>query len=97
MIDSILALVMLLVGTAAILAMIRAMRGPQALDRVLAVNVIGTLAVLAICLYGFISGRPIFLDIALLYALINFIGVIAILKFFRVGTLGDHAPKGEED
>ena len=61
-------------------------------DRVLAVNSIGTLAVLAICVYGFFDGRPEFLDIALLYALINFIGTICVLKYFRAGTLGDHVP-----
>ena len=70
----------------------RAALGPTAFDRVLAVNSIGTLAVLAICVYGFFDGRPEFLDIALLYALINFIGTICVLKYFRAGTLGDHVP-----
>jgi multicomponent Na+:H+ antiporter subunit F len=46
---------------------------------------------------AFFDGRPEFLDIALLYALINFIGTIAILKFFRFGTLGDHGLHEEGD
>lgn len=75
-----------------LLALARAALGPTAFDRVLAVNSIGTLAVLAICVYGFFDGRPEFLDIALLYALINFIGTISVLKYFRAGTLGDHVP-----
>ena len=57
--------------------------GPTLYDRVIAVNSIGTLAVLIIGVVGFLTKRPDFLDIALLYALINFIGTIAVLKFFR--------------
>jgi len=78
-------------------AFIRATLGPTAFDRVLAVNTIGTIAVLVISVHGFWAGRPEFLDIALLYALINFIGTIAVLKFFRFGTLGDHPPRHKED
>ena len=57
--------------------------GPTLYDRVIAVNSIGTLAVLIIGVVGFLTKRPDFLDIALLYALINFSGTIAVLKFFR--------------
>ena len=61
--------------------------GPTLYDRVIAVNSIGTLAVLIIGVVGFLTERPDFLDIALLYALINFVGTIAVLKFFRIQTL----------
>jgi multicomponent Na+:H+ antiporter subunit F len=61
--------------------------GPSLYDRVIAVNAFGTLAVLIIGVVGFLNKRPDFLDIALLYALINFIGTIAILKFFRYKML----------
>ena len=63
--------------------------GPTLYDRVLALNSFGTLAVLMISVVGFLFGRPDFLDIALLYALLNFIGTIAILKFFRYKEIGD--------
>ena len=63
--------------------------GPTLYDRVLALNAFGTLAVLMISVVGFLFGRPDFLDIALLYALLNFIGTIAILKFFRYKEIGD--------
>jgi len=72
-----------------ILVLIRLYRGPTVYDRVLAVNTFGTLTVLLIGVVGFLSGRPDFLDIALLYALINFVGTIAILKFFRYRAIGD--------
>ncbi len=84
-------------GLAMALAVIRANRGPTPFDRVLAVNTIGTMAVLAISVFGFFDGRPAFLDIALLYALINFIGTIAILKYFRHGTLGEHMRGAQTD
>ncbi len=71
------------------LALVRLFAGPTLYDRVLAVNSFGTKTVLLIGVMGFLSERPEFLDIALLYALINFITTIAILKFFRYRALGD--------
>ena len=72
-----------------IMVLIRLFLGPTLYDRVLALNAFGTLAVLMISIVGFLFGRPDFLDIALLYALLNFIGTIAILKFFRYKEIGD--------
>ena len=69
--------------------LVRLFLGPTLYDRVLALNAFGTLAVLMISVVGFLFGRPDFLDIALLYALLNFIGTIAILKFFRYKEIGD--------
>ncbi|MEO2158110.1 MAG: monovalent cation/H+ antiporter complex subunit F [bacterium] len=73
---------------AMMLVMIRAMVGPTAYDRVLALNSFGTKTVLLIAVLGFLMGRPEFLDLALVYALINFIGTIAVLKYFEIGDLG---------
>ena len=70
------------------LALVRALRGPETFDRVLAVNVIGTKTVVVIALVGFLYGRPHFLDLALVYALINFIATIAVLKYLEKGRLG---------
>lgn len=72
-----------------VLVLYRLYRGPTLYDRVLAVNSFGTHTVLAIGVLGFANGRPDFLDIALLYALINFVGTIAVLKFFRYRAIGD--------
>jgi multicomponent Na+:H+ antiporter subunit F len=65
----------------------RALLGPSAYDRILAANSIGTKTVLLIALIGFLFGRPAFLDIALVYALINFVATIALMKFFRYRSL----------
>ena len=64
-----------------ILAIIRGVIGPTLYDRILAVNMFGTKTVLLISLLGFVMGRPEFLDIAIVYALINFISVIGVLHF----------------
>ena len=77
---------------AMVLALIRLFIGPSLYDRVLAVNVFGTKTVLLIGVVGFLAGRPEWLDISLLYALINFIGTLAILKFVRYRRLGDRTP-----
>lgn len=70
------------------LALIRALLGPTVYDRVLAMNMFGTKTVLTIAVVGFMTGRPEFLDLSLVYALINFIGTLAVLKFFEFGDLG---------
>ena len=73
---------------AMLLALGRALLGPTLYDRILAVNTFGTITVLFIAIFGFLTGRPEFLDIALVYALINFITTIAVLKFFEYGDMG---------
>jgi len=65
------------------LALARAVMGPTVYDRVLSVNMFGTKTVLLLSVIAFLYGRPDFLDLALAYALINFIGVLAVLEFFR--------------
>lgn len=69
------------------LAVTRALRGPTVFDRVLAGNSIGTLAILLLAVVGFLTGRPEWLDLAITYGLLNLIGTLAILKFFRHGDL----------
>lgn len=73
---------------AMLFALIRALLGPTLYDRILAGNTFGTITVLFIGIFGFLTERPEFLDIALVYALINFIVTIAVLKFFEYGDLG---------
>jgi multicomponent Na+:H+ antiporter subunit F len=73
------------------IALLRAVMGPTLYDRILAVNMFGTKTVLFISVLGFLTDRPDFLDIALVYALINFIGVIAVLEFFRQRSEGPDA------
>ncbi|MFH1569046.1 MAG: MrpF/PhaF family protein, partial [Gemmatimonadota bacterium] len=63
-------------------------------DRILAVNMAGTKTVLLIAVLGFLTGRPDFLDLALLYVFLNFITTIAVLKYIEFGSLA--AGEGDE-
>ena len=78
-----------------LLVLIRAFRGPTVFDRILAVNSFGTLTVISIAVHGYLAGRPEFLDLALVYALINFIGTIAVTRFVRYRELGNVDGKRE--
>ncbi len=84
-------------GVALILALVRGMRGPTPFDRLLAVNAIGTTVILGIALHGYALGRPEFVDISILYAVINFIGTFAVLKLFNTGGLGDTGGRAKPD
>lgn len=85
--DPVLAVVSGILSVALLLVLVRALRGPSVFDRILAVNVAGTKTVILVALLGFLSTRPEFLDIALLYALMNFVVTIAILKVRQFGQL----------
>ena len=69
------------------MTLVRSFLGPTVFDRILALNSFGTKTVLLIAVLGFLTGRPEFLDLALVYALMNFIGTVAVMKFTRFGDL----------
>lgn len=65
------------------LALVRVVKGPTVFDRILAANMFGTKTILLIAVAGFLQGRPEWTDLSLIYALVNFAGTIAVLKFAR--------------
>jgi len=77
------------------MALTRAALGPTIFDRLQGANTIGTCAMLLLAVLGFLQGRPEFLDLALVYGLLNILGTIAVLKYFRHGDLG-HPGDAEE-
>lgn len=79
----------LLLLTTLALLLVRVVKGPTVFDRLLASNTTGTVAVLLLAVIGFLTGRPDFLDLALVYGLLNIVGTVAVLKFFRHGSLGE--------
>ena len=72
-----------------VLALVRAALGPTVFDRAQAANTVGTVAMLLVAALGFLVGRPEFLDLVIVYGLLNVVGTVAVLKFFRRGNLGD--------
>ena len=77
------------------MALARAVLGPSVYDRILAVNTFGTLTVALIAVFGFLTDRPEFLDISLVYALINFIGTVAVTKYVKYSHLGGAEDEGD--
>lgn len=77
------------------LILVRASLGPTVFDRLQALNSAGTCALLLLAVIGFLNGRPEFLDLAIVYGLLNVVGTVAVLKFFRYGTLGDPDEEAE--
>ncbi len=80
-----------------VFAVARALKGPTVFDRLLAANSIGTAAILLLAVVGFLAGRPEFLDIGITYGLLNLIGTLAVLKFFRYGDLSLDADEEVQD
>lgn len=92
-----LAAVLIAVLVTMLLALTRALLGPTLYDRILAINMFGTKTVLFIAVAGYWAGRPEFLDIAMMYALINFVGTIAVLRFLHYNEFSAQtAAQGEE-
>ena len=80
-----------------VLVLLRAFMGPTVYDRILAINSFGTKTVLIIAVFGYLTDRPDFLDIALVYALINFVSVVAVLKYFEYGNLATSGLESSEE
>lgn len=77
------------------LSLWRAVKGPVLSDRILALNTFGTKTVLLIAVLGFLTGRPDFLDLAIVYALMNFIATLAVLRFSHYHHLA-HIDDGDD-
>jgi multicomponent Na+:H+ antiporter subunit F len=93
-VNTVLVLTALAIFVTMALALTRALKGPSVFDRIVAVNVFGTKTVLIVALIAVISGNHDLIDVALVYALINFITVVAVLKLSRMRDL---AASGEGD
>ena len=83
LVDALFILAATLAGLAFVLALIRFARGPSALDRVVAFDVLTIISITFIVLAALIEQRGIYLDVALVYALLSFLGVIAIARYLE--------------
>lgn len=86
-VSSVYAVAALMVLASMAMTMYRSAKGPTVYDRILAVNSFGTTTVLLIAISGFLFGRPEWLDLAIVYALCNFVGTLAVLRFSKYGSL----------
>ncbi|MEX0769704.1 MAG: monovalent cation/H+ antiporter complex subunit F [Balneolaceae bacterium] len=70
--------------------LVRVVKGPTIYDRLMGANAIATKTIVLICLIGFMYGRiDMFIDITLAYAILGFIGVLAIAKFVSAKRIDD--------
>ena len=79
-----------------VMLLIRVAKGPGLFDRVLAINTFGTLTVLLLALFGVAFDQHDIMDIALLYALVNFVGTVAVLRLFERHQLHENETKMDE-
>lgn len=85
MVEALIAVAAVLAGTAFLMALYRFLKGPSAADRVVAFDVLTIIGITGIVLVAFLEGRGIYLDVALVYALLSFLGVIAVARYLERG------------
>jgi len=74
-----------IIGFGITLCLLRMLKGPTAGDRAVAVDTMATITTALLVLLGFISQRYVYLDVALVYAVLTFIGSVAIARFLEKG------------
>lgn len=85
MVEVLVLLAATLAGGAFLLALYRFVTGPSSADRVVAFDVLTIVTITGIGLIAFIEGRGIYLDVALIYALLSFLGVIVVARYLERG------------
>ena len=77
-------LTLTVLGVSVFMCLVRAIKGPTPFDRILSISSIGTIIAISISVHGFAFNRPDFVDISLMYVLLNFLGTIAILRYYKI-------------
>jgi len=85
MVSFLLTLAAMITGTAFLLALWRFFRGPSDADRIVAFDTLTVIGITGIALVAFLEGRGIYLDVALVYALLSFLGVIVVARHLERG------------
>jgi multicomponent Na+:H+ antiporter subunit F len=75
--------VLVILSAALILAFVRVARGPSLPDRVVALDLSGTLVLGIIAAYGVLASQPVFLDVAIALALVAFLGTVALARYLE--------------
>ncbi len=85
MADNLLLIALALAAGAVLLAVLRLLRGPTAADRAVALDVMTLVFVPGMVALAVFSGRKIYLDVALVYAVLSFLGVMSLARYFDRG------------
>ena len=73
---------LVLIGLLLIACLIRAIRGPRIADRVIAINMTGTMVVIVICVLAFLMGEDYLVDVAMIYTMLSFLAVVVLTKVY---------------
>ncbi len=73
---------LVIIGLLVMACLVRAIRGPRIADRVIAVNMIGTLIVITICILSFLMNEGYLVDIAMIYTMLSFLAVVLLTKVY---------------
>ena len=73
---------LVVIGALLLACLVRAIRGPRIADRVIAVNMVGTLVVISICILSFLMGEGWLVDIAMIYTMLSFLAVVLLTKVY---------------
>ena len=84
------------IGVLLLLCLIRAIRGPRIADRVIAVNMMGTLTVIIICILAFMMGEGYLVDVSITYTMLSFLAVVVLTKIY-MGVYREKRRKAEEE
>jgi len=85
MIETELFIVLLLLFSGIVIAGIRILKGPTAPDRVVGLDTVNTIVIVSMVLYGAIYNAIIYIDVAIVYALLSFISTLFIAKYLEGG------------
>lgn len=73
---------LVVIGVLLLACLIRAIRGPRIADRVIAINMMGTLIVITICILSFLMNEGYLVDIAMIYTMLSFLAVVLLTKVY---------------
>ena len=73
---------LILLGIGMIFSLIRAIRGPRVADRIMGINMVGTMTIASIAILAILLGENALLDVCLIYCMISFVAVVVLAKVF---------------
>ena len=88
---------LIVIGVLLLFTLIRAIRGPRIADRIIAVNMMGTLVVITICVLAFLMNEGYLVDVAIVYTMLSFLAVVLLTKVYMGVYRQKRKEKGDEE
>ena len=88
---------LIVIGVLLLFTLIRTIRGPRIADRIIAVNMMGTLVVITICVLAFLMSEGYLVDVAIVYTMLSFLAVVLLTKVYMGVYRQKRKEKGDEE